>query len=79
MRVLYFSQLKAVTGREMDQITLGGSITQAEFWQRIVALHPGLASHRESVRLALNEQYVSGADLFTDNDEVALIPPVSGG
>lgn len=79
MRVLYFSHLKAVTGREMDQIDFGRPCNQAEFWEQLISLHPGLAGHRESVRLARNEQYVSDTDLFTDADEVALIPPVSGG
>jgi tetratricopeptide (TPR) repeat protein len=41
--------------------------------------HPGLARFRGSVRLARNSEYVGPDARFGPDDEVALIPPVSGG
>jgi molybdopterin converting factor small subunit len=40
---------------------------------------PALAAHRASVRLASNLEYADPQMLFNPDDEVALIPPVSGG
>lgn len=78
MRILYFAQLKDVTGRAEQELACGD--TDAEgLWQKLLAVHPGLERFRGSVRLARNSEYVGPDARFTDADEVALIPPVSGG
>lgn len=79
MRVLYFSHLKSVTGQAEESFDLDGPIDQPAFWKLLISRHPKLTGYRDSVRLARNEQYVSDSDFFTQEDEVALIPPVSGG
>ena len=55
----------------------GATIEDA--WSALVALHPTLAPGRPSVRFARNSVYASAGDLLADGDEVAMIPPVSGG
>jgi molybdopterin converting factor small subunit len=40
---------------------------------------PALAAHRASVRLARNWEYAAPDVRFANTDEVALLPPVSGG
>jgi len=47
--------------------------------QNLLDKFPALAGHRPSVRLARNCEYADAAAAFADPDEVALIPPVSGG
>jgi molybdopterin converting factor subunit 1 len=78
MRILFFAHLKDVTGQSAVELPLG-ELDADGLWQRLIAVHPGLARFRGSVRLARNLEYVGPEARFTDADEVALIPPVSGG
>ena len=78
MRILFFAHLKNVTGCHAIDLRCG-PVDAAGLWQKLIEAHPGLAAHRASVRLARNSEYVGRDTLFTDTDEVALIPPVSGG
>jgi molybdopterin synthase catalytic subunit/molybdopterin converting factor small subunit len=64
-----------------DRVTLrlpdGATATDA--WQAMVERHPGLAPHRAFTRVARNGSYASWDEALADGDEVALLPPVSGG
>jgi len=79
MRILFFAHLKDVTGTADTEIKLGESLDADALWQRLIAAYPGLARFRGSVRLARNGEYAGADARFDDADEVALIPPVSGG
>jgi MoaE-MoaD fusion protein len=50
-----------------------------QLWAELLKQFPKLAAHRASVRLARNQEYAMPDTKFSNNDEVALIPPVSGG
>ena len=54
-------------------------ITVAEIWKTLKGEFPELAGHRDSVGFAVNQEYVEGDYCPSNNDEVAFIPPVSGG
>jgi len=54
-------------------------ITVAEIWGALKHEFPALAGHRDSVGFAVNQEYVEGDYRPRNNDEVAFIPPVSGG
>lgn len=78
MRILLFAQLKDAAGCAQLELNCG-EVDADGFWRQLLAAQPGLAPFRSSVRLAKNSGYVGGDVRFTDADEVALIPPVSGG
>ena len=78
MHILFFAHLKDVTGQTEITMT-AGELDAAGLWQKLIASYPGLERFRSSVRLAKNSEYVGPDARFTDADEVALIPPVSGG
>jgi len=50
-----------------------------EIWEALKREFPALVSHRDSVGFAVNQEYVEGDYLPGNDDEVAFIPPVSGG
>ena len=78
MRVLFFAHLKEATGcaeLELDAVDLDS----AALWSVLTSKYPGLERFRASVRLARNGEYVGASARFGGADEVALIPPVSGG
>jgi len=53
--------------------------TVAEIWGALKREFPALAGHRDSVGFAVNQEYVDGDFRPRPGDEVAFIPPVSGG
>lgn len=55
----------------------GTSVRQ--IWERLVVEFPALAGNRDAVAFAVNHEYVQGDFCPRDRDEVAFIPPVSGG
>jgi molybdopterin synthase catalytic subunit len=55
-----------------------GSRGQA-VWAALVSRYPALGRLPEPSGYAINDEYVDGARPLQENDEVALIPPVSGG
>jgi MoaE-MoaD fusion protein len=79
MRVLFFAHLKDVTGQAEMAWPVGEKLDVAALWQKLIAAYPDLERFRGTVRLARNCEYAGPDAVFTDADEVALIPPVSGG
>lgn len=78
MRILFFAHLREVTccaEMEMDC----GVLDANGLWARLIEAYPGLAEFRVSVRLARNLEFVGPDARLDPADEVALIPPVSGG
>ncbi|MCL4180796.1 MAG: MoaD/ThiS family protein [Verrucomicrobia bacterium] len=80
MKILFFGPLKEITGCGEISLRCPGVDTDTSgVWQLLLQAYPGLASSRRVVRLARNAVYVGPQARFQDHDEVALIPPVSGG
>ncbi len=79
IRVRLFAIQRELTGTRELPLELPDGASIADAWTALVELHPVLAPGRDSVRFARNGAY---ADLDTglgEGDELAIIPPVSGG
>lgn len=79
MKVLYFAHLKSATGCGEEEVLLPSECDAAGVWGALLGRHPLLAPWRSIARLARNGEYAGPTARFSDADEVALIPPVSGG
>jgi molybdopterin converting factor subunit 1 len=79
MRVLFFAQLKDAAGCDSIELAPASSWNTEQLWAELLKKFPGLAAHRANVRLSRNWEYAAPDALFSHDDEVALIPPVSGG
>ena len=79
MRVLFFAQLKDVTGCDAVELDLASPLDHDELWAVLAEKFPGLRAQRGNVRLARNWEYARAETRFVNTDELALIPPVSGG
>jgi molybdopterin synthase catalytic subunit len=79
VRVRLFAVQRELAGRRLVDLELpdGASIETA--WLALVVEHPALASGRTAVRFARNGVYADAAETLADGDELACIPPVSGG
>lgn len=79
MTVLYFAQARRVAGLAAETIETTGPLDSARLWQELLRRHPDLAVLAPAIRLARNGAFAAPDALFQPGDEVALIPPVSGG
>ena len=79
VRVRLFAIQRELAGTREVPIDLGDGATIGEAWDALVAAHPALAPGRDSVRFARNGAYADTATILADGDELAVIPPVSGG
>src|SRR3954467_8364140 len=64
--------------RELD-LAVAEPATIEDAWTALVARHPVLAAGRPAIRFARNGAYAPASTDLADGDEVAMIPPVSGG
>ena len=78
LRVLFFGVLRERFGPEeqLEQFP-GDSVADILRYYRVIA--PELGDLWASVAVAVNQQYSAGTALLFEGDEVALLPPVSGG
>ena len=79
VRIRLFAVQRELAGTREVALDLPDGGTVADAWEALVALHPSLAPGRDSVRFARNGKYADAATALADGDEVAMIPPVSGG
>lgn len=79
VRVLFFGILKEMVGKSADLIELPEGSSVREVLARYESRIPRLKESLPSLALAVNQQYAGPDTLVSDNDEVALLPPVSGG
>ncbi|KAE8636361.1 hypothetical protein XENTR_v10002954 [Xenopus tropicalis] len=80
--VLYFAKSSELAGVRSETLTVSQEITSQQLWDQLVHSHPSLCAIRDQVVLAVRQEYVPiGNELLTLNtgDEIAVIPPISGG
>lgn len=73
-----FGITKDIYGKTEDIIKLEGKPSVSVFLENMKIKFPGLAD-LSSILVAVNNEYAEPDMVLADNDEVALIPPVSGG
>ena len=81
VRVLYFGVLKERFGATEEPVELADGATVSELVRvlRERSSNPAMGTGLESVAVAVNREYATAAAVLRDDDEVALLPPVSGG
>lgn len=79
LRVLYFASVRERLRRSQDEVEVGAGATVATLWMALAERHPALREVGDSLRFAVNQEYVERQHRLADGDEVAVIPPVSGG
>jgi len=79
IKVLFFGQLKDICGRAEDTLELPPGASVRSAFDHYAAQFPKLAAMAKSIVLARNHEFASGADPLAEGDEIALLPPVSGG
>ena len=79
VNVRFFALYRERAGASERSWQLPGGATLADLLREIRAAYPGLAPPTVDIVAAVNEEYAEGGIVLREGDEVALIPPVSGG
>lgn len=78
-KVRLFARLSELAGAREVEVDLGEGLTAAGVYEALCTRYPALAGLENSLMYALNAEYVRPEHPVRDGDELALIPPVSGG
>jgi molybdopterin converting factor subunit 1 len=77
--VKLFARLRDIVGRaELERDAAPGS-NAGLIWSSLVEEFPELEAYTGSVSMAVNAEYARPGTMLSDGDEVAFLPPVSGG
>jgi molybdopterin converting factor subunit 1 len=79
VNVRLFARLRDLAGASelIREVPQEGTVEAV--WRALVADFPQLGPYRTSVSSAVNAEYVRMSALVQEGDEVAFLPPVSGG
>ena len=79
VEVLLFGAAADRAGTRKVQLEVAGATTLAEIWPLLAERHPELSAMRDTLAFAVNGEYARMDDAVGPDDEVAVLPPVSGG
>jgi molybdopterin synthase catalytic subunit/molybdopterin converting factor small subunit len=79
VRVLFFGILKDLVGKASDSISLPENATLGDVLSHYQQVIPRLKDMAASLAMSVNQEYAGPATRLRPGDEVALLPPVSGG
>ena len=79
VRVLFFGQLKDIIGLDHDEAELSEGARVEDLFERYGRRFPQLADFRASIAASVNQEYAGWRAPLAAGDEVAFLPPVSGG
>jgi molybdopterin converting factor small subunit len=77
--VQLFARLRDVTGLSELGLDVPAPAAIRDVWSALVGRHPGLEPYAASLSCARNLEYARFTTPVEDGDEIAFLPPVSGG
>lgn len=79
VKLLLFAVLSDIVGESSRELDVASGTRAIDVWSELRAKHPELKPYEKPPFTAVNEEYVAADTMLSDGDEVAFIPPVSGG
>ena len=79
LRLLFFGALSEAIVPELPNWSADGPMSVASLRARLLEGYPQAADRLRASAVAINQRYADDADVVGDGDEVAFLPPVSGG
>lgn len=79
VRLRFFASVRERLRHAEADWELSRGATVWDLWQSLSAQYPQLQSLSSSITFAVNREYVARDHELAADDEVAIIPPVSGG
>ena len=79
IRVLFFGMLKEFVGRPEEECDFPNGTDLGAIFEHYAARYPRLKEMARSIVMARNQEFAEVSTIVRDGDEVAFLPPVSGG
>jgi len=79
VRVLFFGRLKDIVGRAEEEAELSEGARVEDLFARYGSRFPEIGRYRASVVASVNQEFAGWNAPLRGGDEVAFLPPVSGG
>jgi molybdopterin synthase catalytic subunit len=77
--IRYFAGHRDITKQAEERLELPDGATVGALWELLVSRYPRLAPYQGRLLYAVNQEFATPASELHDGDEIAFIPPVSGG
>ncbi|OFV91604.1 MAG: hypothetical protein A3G76_08940 [Acidobacteria bacterium RIFCSPLOWO2_12_FULL_65_11] len=77
--VLLFARLRDIAGASELARDVAPDATIGTLWRQLAGEYPALVQYEHSMSSAVNADYARMDRALCDGDEVAFLPPVSGG
>ncbi len=77
--VLFFANIKDLTGTSKTTITLPLNTTVIDFKKILCSSFPIIAGYVDNLLISVNQEFVFDEDIIPQAAEIAVFPPVSGG
>ncbi|MBI4640564.1 MAG: molybdopterin converting factor subunit 1 [Candidatus Tectomicrobia bacterium] len=79
VKLLFFAMYRELVGEREKEVELSEGSTVRDLFKRMEEEYPKLHGIHDAVMIAVNTEYVTTETELKENDQVAFIPPVSGG
>jgi molybdopterin converting factor subunit 1 len=77
--VQLFARLRELAGRSEWICDVAEGASVRDVWRALATAHPDVESLGSAISAAVNEDFASMRTVLQEGDEVAFLPPVSGG
>jgi molybdopterin converting factor subunit 1 len=81
INIKYFASLRSIAGKEEESLDLGNEITLNQLSESISKTTPQIGEmiREKKVMVSVNQEMADKDTVIRDGDEVAFLPPFSGG
>jgi len=77
LNILFFGKLKMIWNT--SQLSLQSDCETIECLYAELLTHANEIPHKASIKVAINDEFMSWDSVIKDNDTIAFLPPASGG
>lgn len=79
VRLRFFAALREIVGLEEMEKDVAAGTTAGRIFDELVDEYPKLSSYAKVIQVAVNQEFADRQRKVTSEDEIAFLPPVSGG
>jgi molybdopterin converting factor subunit 1 len=79
VRIRLFARLREMAGTGELAREVAEGATASDAWGLLVREFPAMGDYSRNIACAVNEEYAQLTSRLKDGDEIAFLPPVSGG